>query len=411
MCNISYEEDQYGSVSVQIEGTDFVKGSMCYEIWLDIDAQTGFYTPYWPQNSDYTVVEGGDPKNVDKSIFSTDGKKGDRIYNIENAKVFNMSKEISSEAKTDVGKLRSLLYARGDHRADYTDIPFYDSIKDSVLMNVQAEFDQLVHNVISQINGVLENAAGVRTVSQNSTGVDLEIYNAIKNLDGDKWYDGKVYKIHEDVDDGFNYMEDSDGAPLQLFKKSTSDGYTKLPAGSTYGAYWVYNEEEMARFNSKGQVIDSQGRVVANSELAGLKYSLYSTTNTVVNQDLLQTPSLLGFRLEDGSEDVATMTALKKVFTDEKFKLNPDVIKKVNLNDYYSDLVAQISNTGFMFNSIYDNQAKTVSATESARDQVEAVSTDEELNNMIKFQSAYNASSRFINVVDEMLEHIITSLA
>jgi flagellar hook-associated protein 1 FlgK len=29
---------------------------------------------------------------------------------------------------------------------------------------------------------------------------------------------------------------------------------------------------------------------------------------------------------------------------------------------------------------------------------------------MIKFQSAYNASSRFINVVDEMMEHLIMSL-
>ena len=105
------------------------------------------------------------------------------------------------------------------------------------------------------------------------------------------------------------------------------------------------------------------------------------------------------------------MDALKKVFSDEKYRLNPDVIKRVNLTDYYSDLVAQVSNSGYMFGSIYDNQCKTVSAAESAKDQVEAVSSDEELSNMIRFQSAYNASSRFINVVDEMMEHLITSLA
>lgn len=29
---------------------------------------------------------------------------------------------------------------------------------------------------------------------------------------------------------------------------------------------------------------------------------------------------------------------------------------------------------------------------------------------MIKFQNAYNASSRFINVIDEMIEHLITQL-
>jgi flagellar hook-associated protein 1 FlgK len=167
----------------------------------------------------------------------------------------------------------------------------------------------------------------------------------------------------------------------------------------------------MPSYNSRGQVIDSLGNVVDPSTLQGLKYSLYTISNTRINQELMQTPSLLGFRLVDGSEDTATMTALKRIFTDEKFKLNPDVIKKVSLNDYYSDLVSQVSNSGYMYNSIYENQAKTVAAAESAKDQVEAVSSDEELNNMIKFQSAYNASSRFINVVDEMMEHIITSLA
>ena len=410
LCNINYTEDQYGSVSVQIEGEDFVKGSLCYEIWIDIDSQTGFYTPYWPQNSNYSVVPGGDPKAVDNTIFTTDGKKGDRIYNIEAAHVFDTDRPISSEANTDVGKLRSLLYARGDRRADYTDIRFYDDVKDSVLMNIEAEFDQLIHNVITAVNGVLENAAGVKTVSATSTdATDLAIYNAIKAQDA-KWYDGKEYKIHEDADDGFNYMEDANGAPLQLFQKSTTDGYTRYDLGTALGNFWVFNEEELPKFNSRGQVVDNDGNVIDQNKLADLKYSLYSVANTCINQTLQQTPSLMGFRLEDGSEDIATMEALKRVFTDEIYTLNPTVIKKVSLNEYYSDLVSQVSNSGYMYNSIYENQAKTVAAAESAKDQVEAVSSDEELSNMIKFQSAYNASSRFINVVDEMMEHLITSL-
>ncbi|MBP1585683.1 MAG: flagellar hook-associated protein FlgK [Lachnospiraceae bacterium] len=412
LCNISYKEDQYGSVAVQIEGEDFVKGSLCYEMWIDIDSQTGFYTPYWPQNSNYSVVPGGDPRNTDDTIFSTDGKKGDRLYRIDSAKVFDLTKPISSETGTDIGKLRSLLYARGDHRADYTDIRHYDKIKDSVLMNVQAEFDQLVHNVMTGVNGVLEQAAGVKTVSSASTDpADLAVFNQLKAMDqaDGKWYDGKEYKIYRDVDDGRNYMESPDGSPLQLFEKSTSDGYTRMDLAGN--SYWVYNEEEIPRYNNRGQVIDSTGNIVDPDRLTQLKYSLYTITNTRINQKLLQTPSLLGFRLPDGSEDVATMDALKKVFSDEKYRLNPDVIKRVNLTDYYSDLVAQVSNSGYMFNSIYENQAKTVSAAESAKDQVEAVSSDEELSNMIKFQSAYNASSRFINVVDEMMEHLITALA
>ena len=38
------------------------------------------------------------------------------------------------------------------------------------------------------------------------------------------------------------------------------------------------------------------------------------------------------------------------------------------------------------------------------------VSSDEELEKMIKFQQAYNAASRYINVVSDMLESLIVSL-
>ena len=49
-------------------------------------------------------------------------------------------------------------------------------------------------------------------------------------------------------------------------------------------------------------------------------------------------------------------------------------------------------------------------SVDNARQQVVGVSSDEELSNMIRFQNAYNASSRYINVISEMLEHIISTL-
>ena len=78
--------------------------------------------------------------------------------------------------------------------------------------------------------------------------------------------------------------------------------------------------------------------------------------------------------------------------------------------DYYDDLVAQIANSGYAFQSIYVNQEGTVDSIYAAREQVSGVSSDEELSNMIKFQNAYNASSRYINVLDEMLEHLLSAL-
>lgn len=355
LASISFSEDAMGNVSVQIEGVDFVKGCMCFEIALETDESTGFYTPYWPQNASYKELP-----------------DGTREYNIDGAEVFDFSIEISSDYGTDIGGLKAMVLARGDHRADYTDINNnYDDVSQSVIMNIQAEFDQLVHNVAAKVNEVLAEAAGVVTGTMTMD-------------------DGTTQSVkYAAVDDG-GYMRAEDGSPLQVFSKVTTPGYEKIHAtiDGVEGDYWVYNEE-----------------------IADLKDSLYSVRNIEINQELMQSPSNLGFRLPDGSEDNATVEALKVAFTEEAYSLNPNVMKKSSLIEYYDDLVSQIANTGYVSNSIYTNQVGTVEAISSAREQIIGVSSDEELSNMIKFQNAYNAASRYINVISEMLEHIINTLA
>ena len=353
LTNMSFSEDAFGSVSVQIEGVDFVKGDMCYEIGLDVDPATGFYTPFWPQNASYRILD-----------------DGTKEYIIDGAEVFDLSIEISSDLNTDIGGLKAMLLARGDHRANYTDVApgKYENVSQSIIMNIQAEFDQLIHNVVTRINEILAEAAGVQSG-------DLVLENG-ETLTG--------VRYAESMPGG--YMRGEDDRPLQLFNKVTTESYTKV-TGADGKEYWVYNEEQ-----------------------EGARESLYSLRNLSVNQELMQKPSLLGFRLKDGSEDLATTAKLKAAFTEETYTLNPNVQKKVTFIDYYSDMVSQVSNSGYVYRSIYENQLDTVESVEGARQQVVGVSSDEELSNMIKFQNAYNASSRYINAISEMLEHIISTL-
>lgn len=391
LVDISYNEDISGNVFVQIEGEDFVKGSTCYHIGLDMDSTSGFYTPFWPQNADTLV--GSDEFANEKGMivavdgvytrdFTIDGKDVTlkKYFNTNNALVFNLNREISSDLGTDIGGLKAMLLARGDHRATYADIASgnYENVSQSVLMNVQAEFDQLIHNVTSAVNGVLADAAGVQEMS--ATDADGNALTGIKAI-----------AVNPN-----GYMTNDEGIPYQIFTKIGGDGYQKMSLTNVKdadgnaladGEYWVYVEENYNEI-----------------------YSLYTLPNTQINQELMQAPAKLGFRLDDGSEDLETMAKLKAIFTSEEYTLNPNVLKKVSLLDYYDDLVSQVANSAYVYDSIKLNQEKTVESALSARDQVTAVSSDEELSNMIKFQSAYNASSRFINVVDEMLEHLLTSL-
>ena len=331
LCKMTYSEDSTGNVSVRIEDSDFVRGDLFYEIGLDASDATGFYTPFWIRDAEYTVLADGTKK-----------------YNIEGAQVFNLDQTVSSSLDTDIGGLKALLLARGDHRSNYTDINNnYDSISQSIVMNVQAEFDQMIHSVTTRINGIL-----------------AEVYDPSRG-----------------------YMCDKDGSPLQLFQKVTTDGYEKVTdAGGN--VTWKYVEEDPARTDT-----------------------LYTLGNLQVNANLLREPSMLSFKKADGSADYDTTDKLKAAFTDESYTLNPNVLKKTTFVDYYKDLVSQVANTGSAFRNIYENQQTTVEATYNAREQIVGVSSEEELSNMIRFQNAYNASSRYINVINELLEHIISTLA
>lgn len=325
MANISYSEDIDGNICIQLENEDLVKRDVVYEIGLDVDETTGFYTPFWIHNATWTL-------NSD----------GNRVYDITGAEVFDMERVISSDLNTDVGSLKATLIARGDHIANYTDLSeenYTNSISQSVCMNVMAEFDQLIHNIATTMNKV----------------------------------------IADNADPATGYLCDPDtGEPLQIFQKIASPGY---------------NED--GTFAEEDPLVNE---------------SLYTIDNLTINQKLLQQPTLLGFVMPDDSVDYTTMTQMKEAFMAESNTLNPYVKKLSNFVDYYGDLVSQVANTGSVYISILNNQQETVDTTFAAREEIIGVSQDEELTNMVKYQNAFNASSRYINVIDEMLEHIINTL-
>ncbi len=383
LADINFAENAHGEVSVQIEGVDFVKGDMCFEIGLYADETTGFYTPFWPMNAKFT-----------------ERADGTREYNIEGAAVFDLSREISTDLDTDIGGLKAMLHARGDHRADYTDIETnYDNVSQSIIMNMQAEFDQLIHNVASKLNSILAGAAGVMTPGENGVK-DVEITLA----------DGTVMKgVSACKDEPGGYMRHEDGSPIQLFSKVTTPGYQKVTGQATItvvdeegnestetiqGDFWVYTEEHLGN-PDKGDPMRPE--------------TIYSLKNIQIDQELQQSPSILGF-MKNGEEDRATAEALSGAFKESCYTLNPNVNKTSTFLEYYDDLVAQVSNSGYAFRSVLADQQNTVESTSNAREQVVGVSSEEELSSMIKFQNAYNASSRYINAISEMLEHIITTL-
>ena len=366
LVNITYREDTYGNVLVKVENHDFVTMNNVNEMGCQAEddetvGEPGFYNVFW---TDAATVESRDEhgniltyeQNTVRNNPNTDPPT------VATGAVYNWDLPISSKLDTDVGSLKGLLLARGDHRGNFTDLAdeeSYAKVADSVMMNVMAEFDGLVHNAVQAMNGILEEAA-------------------------------------QAVDPAFGYLRDENGQIIQLFQRISCEDYDA--AG------------DLVREDLPETIVNPY--TGQKTRYAGDNTTWFTTSNLVVNEELRKYPTKLGLKLPDASEDGGNGTAekLRDVFQSEDYLLNPTLANKTSLRRYYANFVAQIANSGNVYQNLKDNQDLTVEAIEANRQGSIGVATDEELANMIKYQNAYNASSRFINVIDECIEHIINTL-
>ena len=360
LANISYSTNADGGIEVELEGVTLVARDRVFHIDTVMDNGTGFYTPVWPQNM--------------------------------NAEVFTRNEEIATEFNTDIGQLKSIILARGDRRANYTDMnydtymngiyKYYDPSKPgtppnasenliptsgSVVMKIQAELDQMVHSLMTEVNNIL-------------TGEKDQI---------DRYNDPSDPDYHN-KDILPKYEEDAT-LPEELFVRLGTSRYEKIDDGGTTYYRYVPEDDYPSHAN-----IDK----------------LYTISNMKINPDLQKTPSLLGekFLTDQGEVDHVKADRLADAFTTSFSSLSPDLTTQYDYRDYYSALVGQLATEGSVYSSIVSAQQVATHNLSDSRDQIMGVSSNEEPTNMIKYQNAYNAASRYITTCNDMLDRLLSSL-
>ena len=358
--DISYKEDIDGIVKVSVEGMEFVNEAKCYKMGKLVDDLTGFVTPYWPQSSE-----------PDKGFYD---------------EVFSYTTEISSEMNTDIGELKALILARGDRVANYTDIvglskDAYNTSKVdkiatgmSVMLEAEAQLDQLVHGIITAINDVL---------CPNTEAENIFNFNGANEItiDGVTIQKGELFLDAENCSVGV----DGELPPTELFRRIGTERYTEVVIdGKTYYKFVPEDETDTA-----------------------MQYTMKSVS---VNHVLMEQETKFPHLSQNGEVDYEMAQKLAELWEEEDLILNPNDTNCVNFMDYYSNMIGAFGTLGSVYESTSSSLLGTVDAVDNQRAQVIGVSSDEELTKMIKYQNAYNASSRFINVINEMIEHIITQL-
>ena len=77
---------------------------------------------------------------------------------------------------------------------------------------------------------------------------------------------------------------------------------------------------------------------------------------------------------------------------------------------YYAGMIGRLGVESATAQKDNSNVQILSASIEKNRQSVSAVSLDEEMTNMVKFQQAYNASARMITVINETLDKLINDM-
>ena len=440
LVNMSYTEDATGVVTVKLEGQYFVDEAHFYEVGKQIDRATGYVNAYWPYLSN---------------------EANEQYMNL-----FDFSVPISSENNTDIGEIKALIQARGDGVKNFAylegadPVNYANTVGMSVMEESEAQLDVLIHGIATQINDVLapntrasfsvrtENADGTYSITQYKNikvldvdhcrlGSDMRIpprelftrvgaperYTEVTDTEGKTWYvyneedifdcktvtlAGKEYQIWDETKgNGYftriDYATDADGNPVY----DTNGDPVALR--SEEGPY----EQWTTRDNQKyiKQFISGKAYYVLNPDYALDTSTQYTLSSLGVNDDLENQADLFPHLTKDTHEiDYGMGAQFSDLWTTKTLKIYPGSEATFSFSEYYTEMVGGIASAGSTYESTATTLDSSVSAVDNKRLQVTGVSTDEELASMIKYQNAYNAASRYIQTVSDMIELLVTGL-
>lgn len=347
LAKIDVREDETGFVFVSIEGVDFVNEQRCFHMGTVDDNITGFSTVIWPHLSD-------DARDIYVEVFRTDG-------------------EISSESNTDVGEIKAKLMMRGNTYGIYSDLlstDAYRQIEDKVIIETQAQVDLLFHEIVTTMNDIF------------CPNKEITLQDDI-TINGIEYHRGDTIKVLDEANASVG--ADRRIPPRELFERMGTERYTKMTVDGQ--EYYVYNEENPIDPNT-----------------------LYRIGNLQINTEITKQVTLLPAFTQNGAVDFALGEKLAAAWANQGMHINPDDQYPCTFQEFYDKMIGKLGTDGSIYKSSRDTMTNTVTSIDNSRQQVIGVSSDEELTKLIKYQSAYNASSRFMTVISQMTELIVTGL-
>lgn len=403
--DISYSDTLNGGVQVYAEGSLFVSDLTVNKLGVREIENSTMIEPYWKHTRD---------------------------------PLYSREKLAATDAKSDIGKLRGLLLARGYESSNYTDIPAkpkepaypartdfmvtdedgnttfnstgysealdqykidYDdyelqlnkynvavdeynrTVDTSIIMTVMSQFDMLIHGVVTSLNDMLSPNKTITVVNEDGTRSQIAVLdeeNAPVGMDED-----------ETMGEG-------------LFNRKGVDRYTSVDVN-------VVTKDE-----NGNEIIKQMTVRKYTQEDPKSNYSLFTLGEIEMNEEIINNYSKIELSENYNAGDFSYMGVVQDMINmwDEQFAtISPNTLTKYTFKEYYAAMIGSLANDGESFKMMADNQKTMVDQIDGTRINYSGVSQDEELSNLMKYQYSYNAASRYFNVVNDMLDTLLSLFA
>ncbi|MCL2840111.1 MAG: hypothetical protein FWE05_04995 [Defluviitaleaceae bacterium] len=228
------------------------------------------------------------------------------------------------------------------------------SIQNAKIPGVQMNLDRIVNSVVTMINDAL--TGNLRTVDAN----------------------GVEHYVFRDASGNPIIPRDMNGDPgIPLFIRKTDDE----------NATWPFTDVNPNQFNT-----------------------IFTINNIQINPAFLEANghNFLALSNSGAPDDNTLLLALQTVWLANSGPYAVNIGGRYfGVQDAYIRFTGDIATRISEANSFVSAQTIQVQQADALRQSVKGVSMDEELNNMLRFQFAFQAASRVFNMVDSMIDQVV----
>lgn len=444
----TYNEDVDGKVQIYIDDAPLVIETRSFHMKTESATQTGMYNVVWEDagfgdvyNTDaaYSTAKKTDTGSL-LGILTARGKKNAVYSDVP------QQPDPNDKKYQTAGKFNQDLYDK-DYAAYKDKVELYNNTTgNSILTQAEAQFDLLINGVVTMLNDIFcpnaKDSDGNEKLELIDKDGNKKAFTGTTKDDNGNDISFKLDTTHKykilDVANSPVGADDKETIGTELFIRTGMPRYTKITCnepvyyvdtdgnqkeltkevtdenGNTKYELYVYNEENVS---IEKDTTDGNYKYVYHDDKKDYtdKTSMYTITNLQINPDILADYSLLPVKENStgGDSGAYALDIYKDILAAWKSDfavLDPNTKTSYTYDEYYNEMIGSFGTKGSVWQTIVENQETEVQKDEEKRQQIAGVSTDEELTNLLTYQHAYNAASRYINVVNQMLEHLIERL-